>query len=158
MSQNSMIPTEATADEIADLLALTPRRVRQIAVERNIKKAGRGLLPLRAVVAAVLEAAKASREPNELARAKAAREQAKGRLLEIEIQRAEGNLIDLDEHVAIIDELVGLFVTGLGALPARISRTDIRERRRVEAICDQLQSELAERAAKRSAELGKGRS
>lgn len=152
-----MIPNEAPADELGDLLALTARRIRQVAVERGIEGSRRGLLPVRPVVAAVLEAAKASREPNELARAKAAREQSKGRLLEIEIQRAEGRLIDLDEHMSVIDELCGMFIVALGSLPARVARADLRERRRIELIVDQLRDELAERAATRSVELEKGR-
>lgn len=77
---------------------------------------------------------------------------ARAREIELRIAQIEGDLIDLSDHDAIVDEMAGLFVASLSSLPARVTR-DIPLRRKIEAECDQIRSQIAAVAAKRGTEL-----
>jgi hypothetical protein len=43
-----------------------------------------------------------------------------------------------DEHFGLVDEMAGLFRTGLSSLPARIAGRDLVERRRIEGFCNDI--------------------
>lgn len=144
MTKISPFPDTATPDQVGDLVNLSGRRVRQILAARSIKSVARGLVPVREAVAAIVEAARETREPDALASARARREIAKARLIELQTAEVEGKLIDLQEHIEIIDSITGLFITGLGSLPAQIVRNDLKERRRIETICYTIQNEIAD--------------
>ncbi len=153
MTEAPSIPDDARPDDVARLVSLTPRRVRQICVEHNIASGKRGLVPVAPVIRAVIEAAKLAHDGDALSAAKARREAARARVFELQALEAEGKVIDIDEHIAVVDEICGIIVAGLTALPARAARNDPRARRKIEDVCDAIRTELAGAAAKRAAEL-----
>lgn len=146
----------ATVQHVAAVLGLTPMRIRQLADEGIVPKAGRNQYPLdRAVQGYVkwrletIAGKNADSSPENRVR------DARTREIELRIAERENRLIDIDEHNAVVDELVGLFLAGLESLPARATR-DITQRRQIEASCDGLRREIADRAAKRGRELRQG--
>jgi hypothetical protein len=65
-------------------------------------------------------------------------ERAKTRLIQLRIAEREKVLMRADEHFGLVDEMAGLFRTGLSSLPARIAGRDLVERRRIEGFCNDI--------------------
>lgn len=76
------------------------------------------------------------------------------RAVEIEMRtaRAAGELMEREDHEAIVSDLAGIVLTCLSALPARLTR-DVTERRRVERIVDELRNQIVEATGARAQEL-----
>ena len=73
---------------------------------------------------------------------------AKARDLEIRNGVREGKLMLTEGDVAFIDELCGVFLTGLSGLPAQCTR-DVTVRRSIEAAIFELRRKISETAAAR---------
>lgn len=150
-------PEKASADRIsvgqaAELVMVTPRRIQQLVREGYIPAPISSKYDRTGVVQGYIR----SLQDEKKSQAKNVHENkvrdARARKLEIEIAEAEGRLIELEEHDAVIDELVGMVREGFGALPARVSR-DPELRSKLEGVVNDILGELSTRAAKRSAEL-----
>lgn len=140
------IPEAASADALATLLDVTPRRVRQIASESHIKAAGRGLWPVAPIVRAAVAAAGREREGSAERDARAALMRARAREIELRTAREEGELVPTEEAVAYTQSVVGALISRMNGLPARITR-DARERRKIEAILDEIRADVAKASA-----------
>lgn len=136
------IPEAASADALATLLDVTPRRVRQLASEAHIEPLARGLWPVGAVIRAAVTAAGREREGSSERDARAALMRARAREIEIRTAEREGELIPTDEAVAYTQSVVGALISRMNGLPAQITR-DARERRKIEAILDEIRSDVA---------------
>jgi hypothetical protein len=66
--------------------------------------------------------------------------------LRLKIEKEQGRLMEYDEHLAILDEVVGLFRSELSGLPARLTR-DLSIRQAAEEEVFQLLTRLAEKFA-----------
>ena len=101
----------ATAKQLADLLELTPRRVQQLAKEGTFPKIERGRYPLvecvRAYVRYWQERADGRFTDNELDQARLQREQLEVRKRAVEVARAEGSVVALEDHEEVIRKLLG---------------------------------------------------
>jgi hypothetical protein len=71
---------------------------------------------------------------------------AKTRLIQLRIREREGKLIELDEAIEVTDRIIGVVLTHLGGMPARIGGHDLPLRRRVEEIVFQIRTEIANEA------------
>ena len=139
---------ELSSAQMAVVLGVTERRVRQLAADGIVRKAQkRGryrLVPSVAGYCASLE------KGQDVGLDEIRRE----RLLRLQMERAqqERTLITMEEAGAVVDRLTGEFVAMLNGLPARITN-DIRERRRQEAIIDQVRQSLTDKFSELTQEL-----
>ncbi|MGO1164832.1 hypothetical protein ACTOV4_23555 [Brucella sp. C7-11G] len=147
-----MNPLEATlsGDEMASLLRLTDRRIRQLAVDGTIERDERGQYRLHPSVGKYIETLENKRDPEiqELNKIRA-------RMARIDLAKRDGTLISLDEAMASIDELSGTFVSALSRLPGLIAKKRDQtsaeyqtESRRIEDIIDQFRLQLVADIAK----------
>ena len=84
--------------------------------------------------------------------ARAALDKARAREAELRVAKIEGQLMETDDAIAVTDELVGLFLTGLSGLPAQCSR-DMQVRRTIEASVRDMRQRIADKARQRVKEL-----
>lgn len=143
------IPDTASADALADLLNVSARRVRQIAVEARIKPAARGQWPVAAIIRATIAAAGKARMGDAEREARAALMQARAHEIRLRTAREEGELVPTDEAVAYTQAVVGALISRLNGLPAQITR-DLRERRRIEKMIDEIRADVAKVSAEHS--------
>lgn len=144
---------EVSGPQLADLLGLSDRRVRQLAADGVVTKLDRGAYLLAASVRAII----AKYEAEAGRRVGAAAELAEEKLKTIRMKNAlaDRKAIDLDEALGIFDELTGLYVSSLNGLPARITSIP-RERRRLDDIFDEERLRLCDQIAKKLTKLEAG--
>jgi hypothetical protein len=78
----------------------------------------------------------------------------KAKLLELRIRREEGELMRTADHEAFVDELVGLFLSGLGSFAARCSGRDLAVRRAIDAAVYDLRVEISQAASRMADQCG----
>lgn len=154
-------PAEKPADlvvsqtEMAEILGVTTRWLRQMVAEDLVPAEGRGRFRIGDTVRAYASFLKDGAEKktgsttmDELRQEKA---------LEIRMNRArkDRDLIALDEALGVTDEIVGIFVAYLSGLPAEITGVP-RERQRLNEIIDGGRLRLADRFAEKIKALGTG--
>lgn len=150
-------PDSVSQLELARLLGITGPGVGKVVKAGFLKKTADGkrleLIPsLRGYVDYKVEQAtrRFSREtPTDRLAAK--REQQLDRKLAIE----DRQIIDLSEALDVYDEIVGLFLTTLGGLPARLTR-NLEERERIEQVIDTAQGQLAQKFGEKRVRLQAG--
>lgn len=142
--------------EMAEILGVTTRWLRQMATEEVVPTEGRGRFRVGAVVQAYSAFCKegATKKTGTESLDKLRDEKA----LEIKLNRLrkDRELIAIDEAKGVIDEIVGMFVSSLAGLPAQITGVP-RERHRLNDIFDTERQRLADRFAERRAALLAGR-
>lgn len=144
---------DLSAAQMAAVLNVTERRVRQLAAEGVVKRADRrGRYKLVPSVANYISTLSTGERDVGLAPIR------QERLLKLQRENAlrDRELISMDEAAGIVDQLVGSFVSSLNGLPARVTN-DVRERRRLEAIIDAERQRLADKLAEIQAKLAAGR-
>jgi hypothetical protein len=92
--------------ELAAWLALTDRRVRQLAEAGVLRRARKGLYPLKASVSAYLAWTERPRDAVDLHEAKRRKAAAEAELLELELARQRGGLIQLEDLMAALAPLI----------------------------------------------------
>jgi hypothetical protein len=75
-------------------------------------------------------------------------QRAKSELIRIRIQEKQRQLIKAEEAYAMIDEMVGLFLTGLSGFAARCGGRDLATRRAIDQAVFDLRRDIAEAATK----------
>lgn len=142
--------------EMAEILGVTTRWLRQMATEELVPTEGRGRFRVASVVQAYAAYLKegATKKTGTESLDKLREEKA----LEIRLnrERRDRTLISIDEAAGVIDEIVGMFVSSLTGLPAQITGVP-RERHRLNDIFDIERQRLADRFAERRAALLTGR-
>jgi hypothetical protein len=125
----------------AALIKVTPRRLQQLTAQGWIKKESRGQYTVVAVVHGYL----AFRDDEERNAAKTAADSrvrdARAREMELRIAREEKELIPTVEALTFLQAVVGMLISRLIGLPAQITR-DRDERRRIEAIIDDIRTDV----------------
>ncbi|CAH1649771.1 hypothetical protein [Chelatococcus asaccharovorans] len=134
------------------LLGVTGERVRQLVRDGWIPKAGKDRYPLVGSVQGYVRFLQDGERRATKSAAAHSLADARRREIEVKIAREERGLIDIDEHVDVVDSLVEMFVDGLGGLPAAASSDD-RMRERLDRSCADLAGKLRDRSAKRLGEL-----
>jgi phage terminase Nu1 subunit (DNA packaging protein) len=139
------LPETVSIIAFAALLGLSARRVHQQINEGKVRPAGRGTVELGGSIRALLADAREGRLSAPLSDARAQVARARARSLEIANAQAENRLMLVEDHDGILDRVAGLFLEGVGSLPARIAGNDIRLRHKVEVACDEMRGDLAKR-------------
>lgn len=128
--------------EAARLIGKSPQWVRELVKGGYIKQPERG----RYLATSVAQGALKFREDEDRRASKSAaasqRDDAKTRLLNIQIAERERKLIAFEEAEGVIDELVGDFKAALAGLPARVAKDPIL-RDQIERECDALLAKLS---------------
>jgi len=111
---------DVTAETLAKLFELTERRVQQLASDGIIPRAGRGAYPLMDSVRGYLrylkERAEGRSAGNDLDAAKLARLELDVRLAQVELAKAEGEVIPVADHLEVLGRIVDGFRTKLVSL------------------------------------------
>lgn len=147
------IEVDLNSAQMAALLGITERRVRQLAAEGVVKRADRrGRYKLVPSVTNYIATLSANERDAGLAPIR------QERLLKLQRENAlrDRELITLDEAVGAVDEVCGSFVATLNGLPVQITN-DVRERRRLEGIIDVQRQRLADKFAEIQTQLINGR-
>jgi hypothetical protein len=128
--------TILAASVVADLIGVTPSRLRQLAAAGSIPRADRGRYRLGDVVRGYVNSLKA--ETVRAASQAASRDRllaAKAAAIEQRVQRDAGRLVDLNETMDVVGELFAMTRAEIGAVPTTYTR-DVPERKRLENLID----------------------
>jgi hypothetical protein len=124
---------------------------------RGVLSRVKGRLPLRASVTSYVEYLRRERDRDQSPRSEAAAElaSAKARWLRLKLAEKERSLMPTEEHERILDTAVGITLTVMSGLAARIFPTagELQARRRAERIVLDCRREIAERCVKRADEV-----
>jgi len=148
------LPTEVSGRALGWLLSLTDRRIRQLADQGVLTKAGRGKYLLKESVEAYfggkLKAetdARKAEDPLEAERVRRMRR---------ENDEAERLLMPVEDAVAAFDTIIGSLVSDLASVPARVTE-DVVVRRKIEDEINAVLAEISERCARAASDIQSGR-
>jgi hypothetical protein len=82
--------------------------------------------------------------------------EAKTRLIQLRIREREGKLIELDEAIEVTDKIVGIMLTKLSGMGARVTR-DLQIRRDIDRVIFEIRTEIANEAHKLADQRGEPR-
>lgn len=80
---------------------------------------------------------------------------ARAREIELRIAKEQRDLIQTDEALGIVDDIIGIYRSRYGGLPARVTRDPVL-RKKLEAEVDAIQHDVADALAKRAEALRSG--
>jgi hypothetical protein len=149
------MPDHVIQKEMAKILSITDRQVRNLMNDGVLVREGRSEFPVAENVARyVAFKEKAATEKAAPAAADGLRTKREEQLA-IRIGREDRQLITLKEAMEFVDNVCGLFVQTISGLPARHTR-DLAERKRLEATCDDVRKELSDGFGKEQRALRTG--
>ena len=136
--------------------ALVPRSrlFDEISQPSVLKQRPDGKFDLDANRRAYIEFLREARKRSPKSEADSAFTQTKAELLQSEFAERKKELMMASECYGLLDEVHGLFMTHLSALPAKIGGRDLAMRRKVEAAIYDMRVELANEAIKRANKRG----
>ncbi|HRP05864.1 MAG TPA: hypothetical protein PLV87_13210 [Opitutaceae bacterium] len=141
------VPEYVTAIDLAAHLSLSTKRIQQLSQEGVLDRQGRGKYEFSKAVQAYIkyktELSERQNQSSSADRLRDRREQKEA----LRIAREERELIHIEEADAGMQEVCGAILDFVSSLPARITR-DVRERQRIERICDEGRLRLSDRFAK----------
>ncbi|WP_156438756.1 hypothetical protein [Bradyrhizobium valentinum] len=144
-----------TSNLAGRLLMISAERVRQLAKEGWIEKAGKDQFYLVDVVQGYIRFRNDS-ERRATKSASASRvSDARAREVELRIAERERRLVELSEMIALSDQLVGMFRAELSGLPARVTR-DLQIRRTIETAINDILDRIADAAVSRAGMVAEG--
>jgi phage terminase Nu1 subunit (DNA packaging protein) len=73
--------------------------------------------------------------------------------LEMRVAERAHKLIETDESIAVVQDIVGTILTGLGSLPARVAGKDLALRRKIEAEVNTIRATAAKRLQEQATAL-----
>ena len=120
-----------SAGRMAAVLGVTPRWLRILADEGFAVRAGRGKYDLAGTVQGALRRAAQERKGDTRIAAENRVREARAREIELRNLKQAHILVEVEEAIAVLDEMIGMFVSELSGLPARFTR-DRAERERLE--------------------------
>lgn len=146
------IPDTAGAPDLATLLGVSARWLQSLVKQGVLPKSKRGKYPVAECVQAYMN----WRLENEIERLQLRTKDSLRDTREAEIAQRmamrDRELIDIDEHDAVLDEVVGIINAGLVGLPARVTR-DRQMRKKIEAEIDRTMNAASARLRQRGEEL-----
>lgn len=148
---NLHLSETAGGKELAALLGITDRQVRNLADEGVAKRAGRGRYLLGESIRAVIAQAE-KRASSALDAEKAALMAARRQETEMRIAEKRGELVPREEVDFTLSTVIGGMKSDLMSLPARVSR-DVSIRRAIEAEIARILNSAAARMRSRGAEI-----
>ncbi|MCG2665316.1 hypothetical protein ACFPFP_00040 [Bradyrhizobium sp. GCM10023182] len=143
--------TKVSGTQLAAHLGLSRPYLDRLVADGTIARDGASKFDLDESRLRYIRRLREARRSSPVAEAQAQYQRAKARHLELENARKEKQLMEVEDHVAAVDEIVGIMLTHLSGLPARCTR-DLTTRRSMEAAILQMRQEIADTAAERTRE------
>ena len=144
-----------TLEQACRLVMLSNERIRQLVKDGYIPKPAKNSYPLVGVVQGYIRFLRDEDRRSSKTAAESGLKAARQKEVELRIAERSRDLIDVREHSDIVDEMAGMFVAGLSALPARVTK-DMAMRRQIEAGCDAIRNDIAALAAEKARDVGAG--
>jgi hypothetical protein len=144
-----------TLEQACRLVMLSNERIRQLVKDGYIPKPAKNSYPLVGVVQGYIRFLRDEDRRSSKTAAESGLKAARQKEVELRIAERSRDLIDVREHSDIVDEMAGMFVAGLSALPARVTK-DMSMRRQIEAGCDSIRNDIAALAAEKARDVGAG--
>jgi hypothetical protein len=143
-----------SANGLATHLGMTRQNVARLTAEAVIEQRHDGRYDQTASRLRYIKHLRAEHRQSARSQADAEHAAAKAALLRLRIAEKKRELMPVSEHEAFIDELAGLLLTRLSALPARIAGMDLAARRKIEAVVLELRREISQAATRMADEAG----
>jgi hypothetical protein len=142
-----------SATVAAQLLMMTPQRLRQLVNEGYIPKPkAKDKYSLVGCVQGYVRFLKDEKRKGQTVQAESRLKDVRTREVELRIAERENRLIDTEEHEAVLAEILGIINSGLSGFPARITR-DMPLRQKIETELDDILRRAADRCDQRCKEL-----
>ncbi|WP_245471133.1 hypothetical protein [Bradyrhizobium genosp. SA-3] len=135
---------------------VSPERIRQLSKEGWIEKQGRDQFLLVDVVQGYIRFRNDSDRRAQKSAADSRVRDARAREIELRNAVREGRLIEIDEAMAIVEEMIGLFRAETAGLPARVTR-DLQFRKTIETAVNDILERVADIAAERGRAVAEAR-
>ncbi|WP_213257257.1 hypothetical protein [Bradyrhizobium sp. sBnM-33] len=132
----------------ARLLMVSPERIRQLSKEGWIERQGRDQFFLVDVVQGYIRLRNDSDRRAQKSAADSRVRDARAREIELRNATRERRLMEIDEAMAIVEDMIGLFRAQTAGLPARVTR-DLQFRRTIETAVNDILERVADIAAER---------
>ena len=146
-------PATVSASALALHLDWSRTYIGKLEAEGVIQRQGDGF-PLDASRVAYLRFLRRERRQSPRGEADADFQRAKAELIRIRIAEKKRELIPREEAAGDMEELIGLFLTGLSGLPARCGGRDLTVRRAIDKAVFDLRLELSETCTRLADERG----
>lgn len=140
---------KVSATRMASHLGLSRAYLDQLVADGILARDGSGKFDLDESRLRYIRRLREARRTSPLTEAQARHQRAKARQLELENASKEEQLMEVEDHIAAVDEIVGIMLTHLSALPARCTR-DLPTRRVIERAIVEMRQAIANTAAKRT--------
>jgi len=137
-----------TSNLAGRLLMVSAERVRQLAREGWIEKQGKDQFYLVDVVQGYIRFRNDADRRAQKSAADSRVRDASAREIELRNAVREGRLIEIDEAMAIVEQMTGLFRAETAGLPARVTR-DLQFRKTIETAVNDILERVADIAAER---------
>ncbi|VIO80100.1 hypothetical protein [Bradyrhizobium ivorense] len=137
-----------TSNLAGRLLMVSAERVRQLSKEGWIEKQGKDQFYLVDVVQGYIRFRNDADRRAQKSAADSRVRDARAREIELRNAVREGRLIEIDEAMAIVEQMTGLFRAETAGLPARVTR-DLQFRKTIETALNDILERVADIAAER---------
>lgn len=141
---------------MAATLGITTRWLQMQVKAGTLPSLGRGRFDPGETFRAYLEATKGASEKKVGSESLDNLRAVKAREIQINTARKDRSLISIEESMAILEEITGIFISAFSSMPARITGVP-RERQRLNGIFDTERQRLADSFTERVAALREGR-
>ncbi|MBR0920611.1 hypothetical protein ACVIWV_006179 [Bradyrhizobium diazoefficiens] len=145
-----------TSNLAGRLLMVSAERVRQLAREGWIEKQGKDQFYLVDVVQGYIRFRNDADRRAQKSAADSRVRDARAREIELRNAVREGRLIEIDEAMAIVEQITGLFRAETAGLPARVTR-DLQFRKTIETALNDILERVADIAAERGRAVASAR-
>jgi hypothetical protein len=146
-------PATVSASALALHLDCSRTYIGKLEAEGVIQRQGDGF-PLNQSRVAYLRYLRRERRQSPRGEADADLQRAKSELIRLRIAEKQRHLIPVDEATSNMEQLVGLFLTGLSGLSARCGGRDLAVRRAIDKAVYDLRVEIAEACTKQADQRG----
>ena len=146
-------PVTVSASKLALHLDCGRTYIHKLEAEGVIQRQGDGF-PLDASRVAYLRFLRRERKQSPRGEADADFQRAKAELIRLRIAEKRRELIPLEQTASDMEEMIGLFLTGLGSMPARCGGRDLAVRRAIDKAVFDLRVEIAETCTRLADERG----
>ncbi len=141
-----------TTTVAAELLGVTSSRISQLTMSGVLPPKEGKWFSLADVVTAFVGNLRNDARRTTISASASRKDDARTREIELRIAEKEGRLIDLEEHDAILDEVISTVVVGLNSLAPRVTRNPAI-RATIEQAVNAIRTELADKMQARAREL-----
>ena len=149
-------PATVSTSALAAHLDCSRSYVGKLEAEGVLHRYGDGF-PLDQSRVAYLRFLRRERKQSPRSEADADFQRAKTELIRLRIQEKQRELIPIAEAIDVTDKIMGIVLTAMGSMPARIGGHDLAARRKIEQIVFEIRTEIADAAHALADERGEPR-